>query len=50
LTISISGVDTDAVGWYVGYWLGYGFGLEESELAPPFQHASARERRSEWWR
>lgn len=49
LTISISGVDTAAVGWYVGYWLGYGFGLEEPELAPPFQHASARERRSEWW-
>ncbi len=49
LTISISGVDTDTVGWYTGYWLGYGFGLDESELAPPFQHASARERRSDWW-
>ncbi|SIQ68094.1 Matrixin [Haladaptatus litoreus] len=49
LTISISGVDTDAVGWYVGYWLGYGFGLDESELAPPFQDASVRERQSDWW-
>ncbi|WP_423743392.1 matrixin family metalloprotease (plasmid) [Haladaptatus sp. SPP-AMP-3] len=50
LTISISGVDTDAVGWYVGYWLGYGFALEESELAPPFLHASAHDRRSDWWK
>ncbi|GAA0249032.1 matrixin family metalloprotease [Haladaptatus pallidirubidus] len=49
LTISVSGVDTDAVGWYVGYWLGHGFGLDESELAPPFRDASARERQSEWW-
>ncbi|MCO8246892.1 MULTISPECIES: matrixin family metalloprotease [unclassified Haladaptatus] len=50
LTISISGVDTDTIGWYTGYWLGYGFGLDESELAPPFQHASERERRSDWWK
>lgn len=49
LSISISDVDTDAVGWYVGYWLGYGFGLDESELAPPFQHPTAREQRSDWW-
>ncbi|WP_227352821.1 matrixin family metalloprotease [Haladaptatus salinisoli] len=49
LKISISSVDTDAVGWYVGYWLGYGFGLEDSELAPPFRDASAEERRSRWW-
>ena len=50
LTISISGVDTEAVGWYVGYWLGFGFGLEDSELAPPFRDASEREKRSAWWR
>ncbi|WP_458206820.1 matrixin family metalloprotease [Haladaptatus sp. NG-SE-30] len=49
LLISISGVETDAVGWYVGYWLGYGFALEESELAPPFKDASPKERRSKWW-
>jgi hypothetical protein len=49
LRISIAGVDTDAVGWYVGYWLGYGFGLEDSELPPPFRDASAEERRSRWW-
>ncbi|WP_435159400.1 matrixin family metalloprotease [Haladaptatus sp. DFWS20] len=49
LTISISGVDTDAIGWYTGYWLGYGFGLEESELASPFRDASRRDRRSKWW-
>ncbi|WP_266074768.1 matrixin family metalloprotease [Haladaptatus caseinilyticus] len=50
MTISISGIDTDAIGWYTGYWLGYGFGLEESELASPFRDASERERRSEWWK
>ncbi|WP_458189142.1 matrixin family metalloprotease [Haladaptatus sp. NG-WS-4] len=49
LLVSITGVDTEAIGWYVGYWLGYGFGLDESELAPPFVDASADERRSEWW-
>ena len=49
LIISISGVKTDTVGWYTGYWLGYGFGLNESELAPPFQHASERKRQSNWW-
>ncbi len=50
LRISISNVDTDAVGWYVGYWLGYGFGLEDSELAPPFRNATPSERQSDWWR
>jgi hypothetical protein len=51
LTITIAGVDTDAVGWHAGYWLGYGFGhTEESDWAPPFRDADAEDRQSEWWR
>jgi len=49
LNVSIAGVDTEAVGWYVGYWLGYGMGLDEEELAPPLQDDSYRNRRSDWW-
>jgi hypothetical protein len=49
LLVSMSGIDTEAVGWYVGYWLGYGMGLDESELPPPLRDASYDDRRSRWW-
>jgi hypothetical protein len=47
--IYLSTMDTDAVGWHVGRWLGTAIGLSRSELAPPFVDASFRDRRSEWW-
>lgn len=51
LRISVVGIDPPAVGWHVGYWLGYGFGFRgTSEYPPPFRDASYEERRSEWWR
>jgi hypothetical protein len=50
LRITISDVDIDAVGWHVGYWLGYGFGFEdESDWPEPFRDASYDDRRNEWW-
>jgi hypothetical protein len=51
LRIVVVGLDTEAVGWHVGRWLGVGFGHEsESEYPPPLREsASYDERRSEWW-
>jgi hypothetical protein len=50
VVITLVGIDTDAVGWHVGYWLAYAFGAEpDAEKPPPFREASPRERRSAWW-
>lgn len=50
LRIYVLGVDTDAVGWHVGYWLAQGFGAEDdADKPPPFRDADYRDRRSEWW-
>jgi len=49
--IRLVDLDTEAVGWHVGYWLAHVFGAEaDGEKPPPFRDASYRERRSEWWR
>jgi len=34
-------------GWHTGYWLGRSMGLEEGELAEPFQ--DVQNSRDEWW-
>lgn len=48
--ISISGVETEAVGWHVGYWLGHSLGAESTaDLPATFRNASYEERRN-WWR
>ncbi|MFB6101511.1 MAG: matrixin [Haloplanus sp.] len=48
--ITLVDIDTDAVGWHVGYWLAHAFGAEaDAEKPPPFRDASYRERRSAWW-
>jgi hypothetical protein len=50
LRVTISDIDDEAVGWHVGYWLGYGFGFEdESDWPEPFRDASYDDRRSQWW-
>ncbi|WP_049985310.1 matrixin family metalloprotease [Halobellus rufus] len=50
MRISLVDLDTDAVGWHVGYWLAYGLGAEDDADKPsPFRDASYEERRSEWW-
>jgi hypothetical protein len=50
LAIDLVGVDTEAVGWHVGYWLAHVFGAEDDvEKPPPFRDADYRDRRSEWW-
>ena len=49
--ITLVGLDTDAVGWHVGYWLAYALGAEaDADKPAPFRDASYEERRSEWWR
>lgn len=51
LRVTVTDIDADAVGWHVGYWLGYGFGFaEDRDWAEPFRDATYRERRSNWWR
>jgi hypothetical protein len=48
--ITLVGLDTEAVGWHVGYWLAHAFGAEaDAEKPPPFRDASGRDRRSAWW-
>ncbi|MEF8856601.1 MAG: matrixin [Haloplanus sp.] len=48
--IMLVDLDTEAVGWHVGYWLAHVFGAEaDGEKPPPFRDASGRERRSAWW-
>ncbi|PSP98483.1 matrixin [Halobacteriales archaeon QS_5_70_17] len=50
LEITLTDLDTDAVAWHVGRWLGYGFGLRGEEYPEPLREsASYDERRSEWW-
>ena len=50
LHVTVSDVESDAVGWHVGYWLGYGYGFEnESEWPAPFRDTSFADRRGEWW-
>lgn len=49
-TITLGGIDADAVGWHVGNWLAYALGAEDpAARPPPFRDASYRERRSAWW-
>jgi hypothetical protein len=51
LEIVLVDVDTDAVAWHVGRWLGTGFGhTEPGEFPDPLRpSASYEERRSNWW-
>ena len=43
-------LDTDAVGWHVGYWMAHYLGAEDDADKPdPFRDATYSERRSEWW-
>jgi len=51
LEIVVVGLDTEAVGWHVGRWLGVGFGLEADAAFPPplRENATYEDRRSEWW-
>lgn len=49
-TINVNGMDDDAVGWHIGYWLGFALGAEDkSSLPEVFQEAGGDERRSNWW-
>lgn len=50
LTISIRGLEEDAVGWHVGSWLVDSFGLTGDEVPGPFVDADYDDRRSSWWK
>jgi hypothetical protein len=50
-TVTVVGIDTDAIGWHTGYWLAVAFGAEADADKPAvFRDASYGERRSEWWK
>ncbi|MFB6207286.1 MAG: matrixin family metalloprotease [Haloglomus sp.] len=50
LEITVSDLDTEAIAWHVGRWLGAGFGLEGDEYPEPLREsATYKERRSDWW-
>jgi hypothetical protein len=49
LNVTVSGLDADARGWHVGYWVGRSLGIAESDLPDPFVDPSYREIRSDWW-
>lgn len=49
LRIVVAGVDTDARGWHVGFWLARGFGLTDDELPEPLATDDPAVRRSDWW-
>jgi len=51
VVVTLDDLETDAVGWHVGYWLAYAFGAEaDADKPAPFRDAGYRERRSDWWR
>jgi hypothetical protein len=47
--VRVRGLETDAIGWHVGYWLSSAMGLGEDELPSPFVDADYDDRRDEWW-
>jgi hypothetical protein len=50
LEITVTDLDTKAIGWHVGRWLGSGFGLSGEEYPQPLREsASYQDRRSDWW-
>jgi len=49
LNVTVSGLDTDARGWHVGYWVGRSLGIEEADLPDPFVDPTYHGVRSEWW-
>lgn len=49
LTVTVGGVESDAVGWYVARGLAPGLGLQADDLPPPLSDASAADRRRAWW-
>ena len=51
LEVVLVDLETDAVAWHVGRWLGTGFGQDDaSEYPDPLRrHTDYDERRSDWW-
>lgn len=52
LIITLSSLDTDAIGWHVAHWLAFGFGVENESDYPPVlrESTSDEKRRIDWWR
>ncbi len=48
--IAVGGIDNDATGWHVAYWLAYALGYEPDEYPPPLVDADYDDRRSQWWK
>lgn len=50
-TITVAGVDRNAIGWWVGYWLADACGLTNTEeLPPPFVDPDYETTHSDWWK
>ena len=49
LNVTVSGLDADARGWHVGYWIGRSLGVAEADLPDPFVDPTYRDIRSDWW-
>jgi len=49
LNVTVSGLETEARGWHVGYWFGRSLGIPEEELPAPFVDPTYRGIRSDWW-
>lgn len=48
--VTVTNLHEDAVGWHVGYWLGYTFEPErKADLPPPLRTSTYESRRSRWW-
>ena len=52
IEITLTGLDTNVVGWHVARWLAIGFGIEtDSEYPPTLRETTSYEQReSNWWR
>jgi hypothetical protein len=48
--IAVADIGPAAVGWHVGYWLGYALGFtDRADWPAVLRDASAEQRRSDWW-
>jgi hypothetical protein len=49
--VTLSGVETETIGWHTGYWLGFSVAAAEteSELPAPFRETDPEHKR-DWWK
>lgn len=51
IQLTLTNAHEEAVGWHVGYWLGFTFDpTHRSQLPHPFRNTTYHDRRAAWWR